>query len=54
MLGKTLSHYKVIEKIGQTKALVLQLIEGPTLAHKIAQGPIPVEDVLKIALVFPN
>ncbi len=33
-----------IEEAGQTKALVLQLIEGPTLAEKIAQGPIPVED----------
>ena len=39
-----------IEEAGQTKALVLQLIEGPTLADKIAQGAIPVEDTLKIAL----
>ena len=39
-----------IEEAGATKALVLQLIEGPTLAEKIAQGPIPVEDTLKIAL----
>ena len=29
-----------IEEAGATKALVLQLIEGPTLAEKIAQGPI--------------
>ena len=27
-----------IEEAGATKALVLQLIEGPTLAEKIAQG----------------
>ena len=39
-----------IEEAGQTKALVLQLIEGPTLADRIAQGPIPVEETLKIAL----
>ena len=39
-----------IEDAGQTKALVLQLIEGPTLAERIAKGPIPVEDALKIAL----
>ena len=39
-----------IEDAGQTKALVLQLIEGPTLADRIAQGPIPVEEALKIAL----
>ena len=39
-----------IEDAGQTKALVLQLIEGPTLADRIAQGPIPIEETLKIAL----
>jgi serine/threonine-protein kinase len=39
-----------IEEAGATKALVLQLIEGPTLAEKIAQGPIPIEEALKIAL----
>ena len=39
-----------IEEAGQTKALVLQLIEGPTLADRIGQGPIPVEETLKIAL----
>ena len=39
-----------IEDAGETKALVLQLIEGPTLGERIAQGPIPVEDALKIAL----
>jgi len=39
-----------IEEAGQIKALVLQLIEGPTLAERIAQGPIPVEETLKIAL----
>ena len=39
-----------IEDAGQTKALVLQLIEGPTLAERIAQGPIPVEEALKITL----
>ena len=39
-----------IEDAGQTKALVLQLIEGPTLADKISQGPIPVGETLKIAL----
>ena len=39
-----------IEEAGATKALVLQLIEGPTLAERIAQGAIPVEEALKIAL----
>ena len=31
-------------------ALVLELIEGPTLAERIARGPIPIEDALPIAL----
>ena len=32
-----------------TNALVLELVEGPTLAERIAQGPIPVEETIKIA-----
>ena len=31
------------------RALVLELVEGPTLAERIAQGPIPVEEALPIA-----
>jgi len=29
--------------------LVMELLEGPTLAERIAQGPMPVEEVLRIA-----
>jgi serine/threonine-protein kinase len=32
-----------------TPALVMELVEGPTLADRIAQGPIPVDDALPIA-----
>ena len=32
-----------------SKALVLELVEGPTLADRIAQGPIPVDEALPIA-----
>ena len=32
-----------------TKALVLELVEGPTLADRIKQGPIPVDEALPIA-----
>ena len=32
-----------------TRALVLELIEGPTLAERIAQGPIPLDEALQIA-----
>ena len=34
---------------GKFKALVLELVEGPTLADRIAQGPIPVDEALSIA-----
>ena len=32
-----------------TKALVLELVEGPTLADRIALGPIPIDEALPIA-----
>jgi serine/threonine protein kinase len=31
------------------RALVLELVEGPTLADRVAQGPIPIEEALPIA-----
>jgi serine/threonine protein kinase len=40
--------YGVEEALGVT-ALVLELVEGPTLADRIAQGPVPVDDALPIA-----
>jgi serine/threonine-protein kinase len=33
----------------EERALVLELVEGPTLAERIAQGPIPVEEALTLA-----
>ena len=38
-----------IEESEDTRALVLELVEGPTLADRIAQGPIPIDDALPIA-----
>jgi Tol biopolymer transport system component len=38
-----------IEESDGVKALVMELVEGPTLADRIAQGPIPVEEALTIA-----
>ena len=32
-----------------THALVIELVEGPTLADRIAQGAVPVDDALPIA-----
>ena len=38
-----------IEEAEGTKALVLELVEGPTLADRIAKGPIPLDEALPIA-----
>lgn len=38
-----------LEEAEGVKALVLELIEGPTLADRIKQGPIPVDEALPIA-----
>jgi Tol biopolymer transport system component len=40
--------YGVVESAG-TKALVLELVEGPTLADRLATGSIPVAETLAIA-----
>jgi serine/threonine-protein kinase len=37
------------EDSGSTHALVLELVEGPTLADRIAKGPIPLDETLPIA-----
>ena len=38
-----------IEEAEGTRALVLELVEGPTLADRIAHGAMPIEDALPIA-----
>ena len=38
-----------LEEGGDTWALVLELVEGPTLAERIAQGAIPIDKALPIA-----
>jgi eukaryotic-like serine/threonine-protein kinase len=38
-----------LEDADGVKALVMELAEGPTLADRIARGPIPIADALPIA-----
>ena len=38
-----------LEESAGVRALVLELVEGPTLADRIAQGPIPLDEALPIA-----
>ena len=39
-----------LEEDGGVHALVLELVEGPTLADRIRSGRIPMEEILRIAL----
>ncbi len=50
----TLNHPNIaqiygFEKSTSVHALVMELVEGPTLADRITQGPIPVDEALPIA-----
>ena len=38
-----------LEEAEGVRALVLELVDGPTLADRIAQGPIPLDEALPIA-----
>ena len=44
-----IGHIYGLEEDAGTKALVLELVEGPTLADRISEGPIPVDEALPIA-----
>jgi serine/threonine-protein kinase len=44
-----IAHLYGLERSGGTLALVMELVEGPTLADRIGQGAIPVDEALPIA-----
>src|SRR5262245_50859176 len=45
----SLNHPNIASIYGvEERALILELVEGPTLADRIAQGPIPLDEALPI------
>src|SRR5262249_40434668 len=44
-----IAHIHGLERANGMTALIMELVEGPTLADRLARGTIPVEDALPIA-----
>ena len=44
-----IAHVYGLEESGGVRALVMELVEGPTLADRIVHGPIPMAEALAIA-----
>jgi eukaryotic-like serine/threonine-protein kinase len=44
-----IAHVYGLEQADGVQALVMELVDGPTLAERIAQGPIPIDEALSIA-----
>jgi serine/threonine protein kinase len=44
-----IGHIYGLEETDGVRALVLELVEGPTLADRVVQGQIPIDEALQIA-----
>src|SRR5438034_3591043 len=44
-----IAHIYGLEESGETRCIVMELVEGETLAERIKRGPIPVDESLTIA-----
>ena len=44
-----IAHIHGLEESGVVRALVMELVEGPTLADRVSQGPISLDEALPIA-----
>ena len=49
-----IAHIHGVDDSPGTPALIMELVEGPTLADRIAKGPIPLDDALSIAKQIAN
>jgi serine/threonine-protein kinase len=44
-----IAHVHGLEQVGDVQALVMELVEGPTLADRIGHGPLPIDETLALA-----
>jgi serine/threonine protein kinase len=44
-----IAHLYGLEEVDGSKTLVMELVEGPTLADRIAHGAVPIDEALPIA-----